>query len=418
MNENTEKQIEYSFENNNELTEDIKNRETKRIKKLIYVGKTLNNSLESLVKENNIIITTRYENEFNITMLFREDLRAINNTDFLVLDLSAFVGSSSNDEILKNLDKLRTNYEFRIILIASGFKRGNEILAECFNMGIYNLVTAQTDNKMYDQLKICLDEKGMNYAQASQFRIEVLSKKKSNTSVINKTEYRKIRQDVTIGILGITRHIGTTTWGINLLHFLNELPNIKACLIEANNHKDIIDLADLEQVGNNMGIEHFMSAGEIRVGGMEMFYDLSKIGDIVAQKYDFYIYDFGEIGELTDTELASFLNKDIKFIIMGNCPWEYKYISETFEKVRLSEEQDRLYFIYNFVKKEDYKEIKSQMGKFNVYFNEIQEDSFELKSKEYLENILRRYFSDSYFEEESKKKHKFKINNILKKFKR
>ena len=325
--------------------------------------------------------------------------------------MSAFVNSSTNEEILKNLDKLRGNFEFKIIIIASGFRRGSEILAQCFYMGIYNLVTASNDIQMYDQLKICLSEKGMTYAQASQYRIDMPPQKSSNTSII-KTEFQKVKQDVSIGILGVTRHIGATTWAINLLHFFNEIPNIRACLIEVNKHKDIQDLADVTEI-NKMGIEHFPLAGEVRAGGMEMFYDLSKIGDITAQKYDFYIYDFGETSELTDTELASFLNKDIKFIILGTCQWEYKYISNTFEKLRISEEQDGLYFIYNFVNKEEQNEIRSQMGKFNVYFNEYQPDPFRLKSKDYLEEILRRYLSNSYFEEESKKKNRFNFKKLL-----
>ncbi|MBO5348430.1 MAG: hypothetical protein J6A89_01225 [Clostridia bacterium] len=383
----------------------------KKIEKLIYVGKTRNNQLENIVSEQGIIIVTRLLNEYNITDIFREDLRAINNVDYLVLDLSAFVNCSKNEEILRNLDRLRGNFDFRIIIIASGFGKGNELLAQCFNMGIYNLVTALNDMQMYDQLKICLSEKGMTYAQASQFRIDILYQKTSSNSVI-KTEFKKVKQDISIGVLGITRHIGATTWAINLLHFLNELPNVKACLIEANNHKDIENLADLNEI-NKMGIEHFTSTGEVRVGGMEMFYDLSKIGDITAQKYDFYIYDFGTTSELTDSELASFLNKDIKFIILGSSPWEYKYISSTFEKIRISEQQDRLYFIYNFVKREEQKEVKAQMGSFNVYFNEYQPDAFELKSKAYLEEILKRYLTNSYFEEETKSK-KINFNEILK----
>lgn len=385
----------------------------RKIEKLIYVGRSRNNILETIIKEQNIVVITRLLNEYNITDIFREDLKAINNIDYLVLDLSAFVNSSTNGEILKNLDKLRGNFEFKIIIIASGFRRGNELLSQCFYMGIYNLVTASNDIQMYDQLKICLSEKGMTYAQASQYRIDMLPKKSSNISII-KTEFKKVKQDISIGVLGITRHIGTTTWAINLLQFFYEIPNIKACLIEVNKHKDIKDLADITEI-NKMGIEHFPLAGEIRVGGMEMFYDLSKIGDITAQNYDFYIYDFGETSELTDTELASFLNKDIKFIILGTCQWEYKYISNTFEKLRISEEQDRLYFIYNFVKKEDQNEIRSQMSTFNVYFNEYQPDPFRIKSKDkdYLEEILRRYLSNSYFEEESKKKNRFNLKKLL-----
>ena len=142
-----------------------------------------------------------------------------------------------------------------------------------------------------------------------------------------------------------------------------------------------------------------------------MYYDISRIGEIVAQKYDFYIYDFGETSELTDTELASFLNKDIKFIIMGSKVWEYKYISRTFKAIQLQEAQDGLFLIYNFVRQEDRKEIKSQMGNLNIYFNEYQPEPFILHSKGYLEEILKRYLTNVDYQEISKRKRKFNLFN-------
>ena len=360
-------------------------KDNSKIKKLIYVGKNINNELEKIVSEERIVIIQRLQNEYNMTSLFKEDLRAINQIDYLVLDLSAFINSTKSDEIIRNLDRLRGNYEFRIILIAPGFRKGNELLASCFNMGIYNLVTAINDNQMYDQLKICLSEKGMTYAQASQYKIDLLSNKQSNSEII-KTNYEKVKQDVTIGVLGITNHIGTTTWAINLLHFLTELPNTTACLIEANNHNDIKDIKDLNQIVD-MGVEHYPTTAEIKIGGMEMYYDISKIGEIVAQKYDFYIYDFGSTKELSELDMASFLNKDIKFIIMGSKPWEYKYISRTFKAIQLQETQDSIYLIYNFVRQEDRNDIKKQMGNLNVYFNEYQPEPFITFQRIFRRNI-------------------------------
>lgn len=384
-------------------------KESSKVKKLIYVGRCLNNELERVISEERIVVIQRLQNEYNMTSLFKEDLRAINQINYLVLDLSAFTNSTNNDEILRNLDRLRGNYEFRIILIAPGYKRGNELLASCFNMGIYNLVTAQNDTQMYDQLKICLSNKGMNYAQASQYRIDILNNRQKNTGII-KTNYEKVKQDVSIGVLGITNHIGATTWAINLLHFLTTIPNVSACLIEANNHKDIKDIKDISEI-NTMGIEHYPTTAEIKVGGMEMYYDISKIGEIVSQKYDFYIYDYGNTQELSELDLASFLNKDIKFIIMGAKPWEYKYISRTFNAIQLQETQDNMYLIYNFVRQEDRKEIKSQMGSLNIYFNEYQPEPFVLHSKGYLEEILKRYLTSVNYQEITKNKKKFNIFN-------
>lgn len=189
-----------------------------------------------------------------------------------------------------------------------------------------------------------------------------------------------------------------------MLHFLNDLPNISACLIEVNHHKDIECIGKLEESIGKLAVEHFEMAGEVRVGGMEMYYDVSQIGDITSQKYDFYIYDFGTVEELTDSELASFMNKDLKFIILGSKVWEYKYMYQCFQKAKISDTQDNLYCIFNFTKPEEQKSIKEQMGNLNVYFNEFQPDPFEKKNVSYLENILQRYINDYNFEEIEKKK--------------
>ena len=156
-------------------------------------------------------------------------------------------------------------------------------------------------------------------------------------------------------------------------------------------------------------VEHYPTTAEIKIGGMEMYYDISKIGEIVAQKYDFYIYDFGSTKELSELDMASFLNKDIKFIIMGSKPWEYKYISRTFKAIQLQETQDSIYLIYNFVRQEDRNDIKKQMGNLNVYFNEYQPEPFILHSKGYLEEILKRYLTNSNYQEIPKNKRKFNL---------
>ena len=394
----------------------MEEQQDKKIQKLIYIAKQKNDQLENLMQEENIISLGRFFNQYNLTSLLQEDLKSLNNIDFLIIDLSAIMGSTEDKEIISDLEKLRNLHDFRIILICRGFRKGNLLLANIFNLGIYNIVTASTDSQMYDQLKICLSEKGMTFAQASQFRIDNMVATNKKTEILE-TKIEKIKQDISIGIIGVTNHIGTTTCAINILHFLNDLPSIKPCLIEANSHKDIKSIAELQEV-DGLGVEHYKSIGEVRIGGMETYYDIKKIGDIKAQNYDFYIYDYGSISELDENALAGFLNKDIKFIVTGATPWEYKYLANCFDKLKLTENADGIFFIYNHTKIEKQKEIKEQMGNFNVYFNEYQPNPFEKKNIAFLEENLKRYLTNVSFEEVNRKNKKFKFNNIISKIKR
>ena len=141
------------------------------IKKAIYVSLKEDSIVEKIARENNIIFILRLTNSFNITSLVKENLRSLNDTQILVLDLQSVLNSSENKEIIDNLIKLRELSELeRIVIIARGFRKGNVLLAKCVDLGIYNIVTADNDNEYIDQLNIVFSDKGMTFGQASSFR--------------------------------------------------------------------------------------------------------------------------------------------------------------------------------------------------------------------------------------------------------
>ena len=89
------------------------------IKKAIYVSLKSDSTLETLARKNGITIIQRLQNGFNVTNLVRENLRALNNAQILILDLQAILGSSENKEIIENLTKIRELSDLeRIIIIA------------------------------------------------------------------------------------------------------------------------------------------------------------------------------------------------------------------------------------------------------------------------------------------------------------
>lgn len=383
--------------------------ETTNIRKAIYVSLKSDATLETLARQNNITIIQRLQNGFNMTTLVRENLRALNNTQILILDLQAVLGSSDNKEIIENLTKLRELSDIdRIIIIAKGMKKGNILLAKCVDLGIYNIVTASNDNEYIDQLNIVFSKKGMTFAQVSSFRVaDFSSNLQGRTSQIIQTYHDRVKQDVSIGVIGISRGIGTTTWAFNLANYLNSITNITASLIETNNHHDIEDIGKITEY-EGYGIENLPNAKEVRIKGIDCFYDLSKIGDITAKDYNFYIYDYGCIDENNEVTFSTFLNKDVKFIVAGTKPWEQKYLLEAFKRIG-EINKENLYFIYNFTKDSERNNIKKQMGDFNIYFNEYQPDFLEQKSESYLNNILERFISGVSIEEQDKKK-KFDFN--------
>jgi len=369
---------------------------------VIYVGLERCDPLENITKEedNNLVIIQRFLNSYNITNFFQNDLKALNNIKYLVLDLKAFTNSSTDAEIVQALDRQRQLYKnVRFIIIAQGYKKGNVILSEIVNTGIYNLVTSPVDAGVYDQLKNCFEEDGMSYAQAAQYKVSNASLTGSRSAVVQ-TNYEKIKQDISIGIIGFTRHIGATTWAINLLNYLNTLPNVKSCLIEANKHNDFEKLSKKAMIGK-LGVEHLPGMKEVKVNGLDFYYDFSKITEITAQKYDFYLYDYGSLPELSSDDLASFLNKDLKFIVVSNSIFEEEYLVNVFNQ--LNPETENSFIIFNFTDEKEQKKIRDDFSMIkNIYFNEYQPDPFTLKSKSYLSGIMEKYTTNSSFKEVKK----------------
>ena len=146
-------------------------------KKILYIGK-LNNQLENIINSNRrkYTIILRIEEEKNITDLYQNKLKNLDQVNILIIDLANIIHSSSEAEIKNVLDRIRKLYpDLRIILILKGATKGNMIFASAFSMGIYNLINGFTDNEMSDQLELALSDKGMNYGQSSHYIVDNLS---------------------------------------------------------------------------------------------------------------------------------------------------------------------------------------------------------------------------------------------------
>ena len=135
-----------------------------------------------------------------------------------------------------------------------------------------------------------------------------------------------------------------------------------------------------------------------------MFQYKDNIKDIVKNDYSINIYDYGNFQEMSDEQIASFLEKDIKFVISGTKKWEEDPLFEVFSKVGESAD---INYIFNFVPEEEKELFKKSMQEFNSYFSEYAVNPFAVKNKTYYEEMFKNYICDSEIE---KKKQPSKIN--------
>lgn len=381
--------------------------EVKKYKKYIYISNKVNPFIEDICREMQINLLTKYINEYNLEHFLQSELKNLNNIDFLIIDYNSIKRDTKENDIVTALSRIRRMYDVRIIFILEGATKGNILLGRLFNLGIYNIISATNDILFKEELQKTLTEKGMSFANAVKYQLDKnVFAINNNTNVVKET-YIKVKQVVTVAVCSTEKHLGATTQAINMTKYLSELLNINVCYIENNNHNSIIEIYN---TANKEETTYYEETGKIEYEGIEMFMK-SNIGEIMNNNYDFYIFDFGSMDEMTDNDITSFLTKDIKFIVSGTKAWELRNLFEAFEKIGNNKSVN---FIFNFTEKEKRKFFQDNMGDYkeNTFFSDYIENPFVVKNRIYWEKIFNPFILNSSIEEVNKKQ------NWLSKFKR
>ena len=376
--------------------------EIKRYKKYIYISKKVIPELEEYCMKNNITLVTRFINEYNLEKFMQTELRNLNSIDYLIIDLQAIENLTSDDEIISKITLIRKMYNLRIIVIAQGYKHGNILLGKIFNLGIYNIVTEIDDIKFKEELEKALSIEGMSFGNSIKYKIDNQIIAVNQTTKLIKENYIRVKQTVNIGVVGTEKHIGATTMAINLTKYLSELTNIKACYIENNNHNSIGNLIE------NKEALYSENMNRITYKGIDMFLKPKNMSDILANNYNFYIYDYGALNELTEEEKMSFLTRDLKIVVSGNKIWEIPNLINCFQIIG---EDTSTYLVFNFAKESEKENFRISLGNYwkeRTTFSEYITDPFIVGNKYFFETILKPYLINIDVIEKKKKFNLFK----------
>lgn len=367
--------------------------------KYIYISNSINPIIEDVCKEYKIHLVCRYINDYNLESFLQTELANLNNIDYLIINYSAINKMTKENDIITTIEKMRRFYEIRIIFIMEGATKGNTLLGRLFYLGIYNFITATNDILFREELIKTLSPKGMNFANSAKFKLDNNFFAINGNSKIVKENYIKVKQKVTIAVCSSERHMGATTQAINITKYLSQLPNINVCYIENNKNNSIIQIYN---ASNKEEVNYYEESGKIEYQGIEM-YMKSSISEIVNDKYDFLVFDFGSMQDMNDSEVTNFLTKDIKFIVSGTKAWELPGLFECFEKIG---NDKNINFIFNFTKNEDKQFFKNNMGDFkeNTIFSEYIEDPFIVANKLYFERIFNPFILNTDIKEVKKNK--------------
>lgn len=379
-------------------------------KKYIYISKEPRAIIEEFCKEHKINLVMRFINEYNLKKFLETELRNLNGIDYLIIDLQAITNLTSESEIATSIELIRRMYNVRIIILAEGYKEGNVILGRMFNLGIYNIITARNDVIFSEEIERAFSDEGMTFGNAMKYKINDSMLVINKTTKVVKENIKRAKQTITIGIAGTERHIGATTVAINIVKYLSELTNVTACYIENNKHNSIYSLVEdesLQTIYNDI-------LRKITYKGIDLYERPENLADILKFEYEFYVFDFGNIDEMSKEEISSFLTRDLKIIVSGNKAWEINKLIETFMIIG---EDINTYLMFNFVKNEDREKFKESLGKFwkdKSMFSEYVPEPFNVGNKGFYEKVLKDYLLDSTIEEVNNKK---SFLNIFKRLK-
>ena len=314
----------------------------------------------------------------NIRRFAIQEMKNLNNYSNIIIDLIGL--NDSENDIVEAMVALKSMYNIRITIIATGYEYGNSLLSKLFNEGIYNFVTSTDIREQEEELFYCLNI-GKEYKDSVRYRAnEIISN--STDKIIIKKEYKKLKQCVTIGVVGTQTHIGTTTQAIAITKFLNDL-RMNACYIQANKSDDIETLETFFDIDVKEG---FFSYQNIDM------YQKEKTISAIEYGYDFYVYDMGVLNEISDID--SFLTKDVKIIVSGSKSWEQDNLMEVFKLVG---ETTDINYLFNFTADIQKNDITTNMGELGAktYFINYMPNPFEIENneKEY-HQILKEYIAE------------------------
>ena len=306
----------------------------------------------------------------NLKKFVIQEMRSLNNYAHIIIDMEGIKDEES--EIVDAIVGIKSMYNINIVILAIGYEYGNSLLGKLFCEGIYNFVTSSEAKEIEEEIKFCI-ECGKKYKDSVRYR-QVLNSS-GNDKIIIKKEYKKLKQNVTIGIIGSERHIGTTSLGLALTCFLNDL-KMNACYIQSNNKEDIETLENLFDIQSQEGF--------ISYRGTDM-YKKDKTISAMEYGYDFYIYDYGNIEDVKDID--AFLIKDVKIVVSGTKSWEQDNLMNVFEKLGTLND---VFYVFNFTPEFQKKQITENMGELGMktFFSNYMPDPFEFANNEEIYNLI------------------------------
>ncbi|MEG1822997.1 MAG: hypothetical protein RR233_08820 [Clostridiales bacterium] len=294
--------------------------------------------------------------------------------DFIVFDLDAI--KDDVDEAVRQFSSYKTTE--RIVVYAEGRNKGDKIINDLIDIGVYNIITGTQINDIREQIRKCVSIEGMSYADLNGYLsgdIQVKEEKSCERFT------SKMKKNSNIFVLGTEPNVGTTTICFNILAFLRELGISCAYL-----PKQDTDLFLLERF-YNVEEQQFLQRDTFFEYNNIHFY---KAGYTFIKDYDFIIWDMGYPDEDGIDNISSLYNSESarKILVSGAKPWELEQIAKFTPHLSC----DKVDLILQFVNLNNSSQIKNLFKDIfkTVNFTDYMPDFFDTsKSRELWTSIFK-----------------------------
>ena len=183
-------------------------------------------------------------------------------------------------------------------------------------------------------------------------------------------EFRKFKNYISVGVCGTQRHIGTTHASLQMVRFLKDI-GFKVCYVEAHKATPNGGIVSIR--------EHYpkITANErksmMQYTGLNLFYEGFEMVKLMADKYDFYVFD---LGALSKDNIIQFLMRDVRVVVSGSKPWELVHLKYAMSMLSTG---NSAHYLLNFAPKTQEISILNRFGasKNEMHFSDYAPDPFK-----------------------------------------
>lgn len=281
--------------------------------------------------------------------------------EYLIMDLEQYVDGA--EELAEEIKRIKTAKNCKVILYAPGYSRESRVIQELLFQGLRYFVFSANPGAAKEELERCF----LGYYKEPKKEELELSEKKE-----------ELKAGTRIGITGACRRIGTTTFAIQFVKYL-QLKGYKACYIEVN------ETGFVQKHEEGFLTTHDQYLGKVSFERVDMYYKQENLLEVLKQGYDYYLYDFGTYTD-TGFNKTSFLEKDIRIFVAGSKASE---IDATMEVLR-NEYYTDVSYVFNFISEREKSDLLEFMEEKTdrTYFTVYTPDQFEYIHNPAFESLL------------------------------